>query len=135
MLMDMQAPTTAMVRPHIEHPDRWIGNYLLAVEQYRALQELLAQGMVESAAAVADLAVRLRARTRTHRVTTGDSDPGLDRVIEAILDLVDDGLIELQAQQQQIVRRTLRRARHDLASRPRRRLQTNDFPRATRQHL
>jgi hypothetical protein len=133
--MDMEAHTTAMVPPHIDHPDRWIGNYLLAVEQYRALQELLAHGMVESAAAVADLALRLRVRTRARRVTTGEPDPGLDRVIEAILDLVDDGLLELQVQQQQVVGRTLRRARHDLALRPRRRPQTDDFPRATRKRL
>jgi hypothetical protein len=56
-------------------------------------------------------AARLRAATRR---LAEEQDPGLRPLIDAISNIVESGLVDLQAEHQRIVRHTLRRAVRDL---------------------
>jgi hypothetical protein len=95
----------------IDHSDRWIGARSLRVDTYRALQIILEDGLVESALAVSGSAARLRAVTRR---LAEEQDPGLRPFIDAILQIVESGLLDRQAELERIVRHTLRRAIREL---------------------
>jgi hypothetical protein len=95
----------------IDHTDRWIGARFLPVDHYRALHLILTEGLVESALAVTGSAARLRAATRR---LAEEQDPGLRPLVDAILKIVESGLVDLQAEHQRIVRHALRRAIRDL---------------------
>jgi hypothetical protein len=95
----------------IDHTDRWIGARFLPVDHYRALHLILTEGLVESALAVTGSAARLRAYTIR---LDEEQDPGLRPLVDAILKIVESGLVDLQAEHQRIVRHALRRAIRDL---------------------
>ena len=83
----------------------------MRVDNYRALQIILEDGLVESALAVSGSAARLRAVTRR---LAEEQDPGLRPFIDAILQIVESGLLDRQAELERIVRHTLRRAIREL---------------------